>query len=414
MKASVIIIGNELLYGRIADTNGPWLAKWLDEQGIELAEIQILPDDREVLIQSLKKSWESSDIVITSGGIGPTKDDMTKGILAEFCNKKLNPSDAAAKIVAENYKYYKRDWTRELNDYHVVPDDFIITPNPKGLAPGLFYQENGKALMAAPGVPRELKAMLEEEFKPLIHKFFSDKFNKKERVVIRTARVPEEQIFNELVPDLWDELSKFGLVSSLPQVNGVDIIVTITDGNFSEKEKAIQEYVLKTPLAEKIWQWGDKSLPELIVEEATKKGITIAFAESCTGGLTASRITDIPGSSAIFLGSLVTYSNDAKSNIIGVPQHKIVEHGAVSKETVVEMVEGARDKLGADLCVAFSGIAGPSGGTKEKPVGTLALAWSNGKTTESEIYQFAGDRERLKLRFSEIGLYQLFKMIRDY
>ena len=176
MKAKIIIIGNELLYGRIADTNGPWMAKWLDSKGIELSEIQVLPDERDVLLKAFKDAWESVDLIFTSGGIGPTKDDMTKGLLAEFFGKEIKPSDTAAAIVVENYKYYKREWTPELNTYHHIPEGFLVTPNPKGLAPGLVYQSNNKMIMAAPGVPRELKAMLSEEFSPLIDKQFKKSF----------------------------------------------------------------------------------------------------------------------------------------------------------------------------------------------------------------------------------------------
>lgn len=414
MKAKIIIIGNELLYGRIPDTNGPWLAKWLDNKGIELSDIQILPDDREVLLKAFREAWVQYDLIFTTGGIGPTEDDMTKGLLAEAFNKEIKPCEKAAKIVKENYKYYKREWTPEHNSYHHVPEDFIITPNPKGLAPGLVYNENSTMIMSAPGVPRELRAMVTDQFEPLIDKFFHSKLKLKERVVIRTARVPEETIFGELCPTLWSDLSKYGTVSSLPQVIGVDIIVTLKDHNYIDAFKKIKSLIEKTPLIDNVWHWSNQPLPELVVEEASKKKLTISFAESCTGGLTSSRITDIPGSSAVLLGSLVTYSNDAKSNILGVPQQIINKYGAVSEETVLEMAKGAKEKMGADLSIAFSGIAGPTGGSEEKPVGTLALGWSSSKETSSAIYNFSGDREHLKLRFSEIGLFQLLQMIRSY
>lgn len=414
MKAHLIIIGNELLYGRISDSNGPWLAKWLDEKGIELSEIQVVPDIEEDLINAFERGWNKADLIITSGGIGPTLDDMTKSLMAKFFKKKLIPSDHAASIVVQNYKYYDREWTPELNDYHHIPEDFIVVKNPKGLAPGLVYQDQGKMIMAAPGVPRELQAMSEEEFLPLIKKFYKTKFEKKHRVVIRTHRVPEEKIFGEICPTLWEDLSKFGSVSSLPQIIGVDIIVTMSEEDGLKNEEKIVQYINNSPLKEHVWQWGNEKLPELVVKEATEKGIKISFAESCTGGLTASRITDVPGSSEILLSSLVTYSNDAKTNILGVGGQTIKKFGAVSEEVVKEMVVGVRDKTGADMAVAFSGIAGPTGGSIEKPVGTLALSWANKNDVFSEIFQFAGDRERLKLRFSEIGLYKLLQLIRAY
>ena len=414
MKAKVIIIGNELLYGRIRDTNGPWLASWLDNQGIELDEILIVPDDTDDLLAAFERCWSSADLIITSGGIGPTLDDMTKSLMAKFFKKELIPSQTASKIVIENYKYYDRSWTPELNTYHHIPKDFLVTKNPKGLAPGLVYQDQGKMIMAAPGVPRELQAMVEEEFLPLIKEYFQGKFKKKYRTVIRTQRVPEEKIFGELCPTLWDDLSQFGSVSSLPQIIGVDIIVTMNLEDKDQNESKIKEIIAASNLAEHVWQWGNMKLPELVVKEASEKGINFSFAESCTGGLTSSRVTDIPGSSQVLLSSLVTYSNDAKTNILGVGGQTIKKFGAVSEEVAKEMVIGVRDKTGADLALAFSGIAGPTGGSEEKPIGTLALAWANKEEVFSEIFHFSGDRERLKLRFSEIGLFKLLQMIRAY
>jgi nicotinamide-nucleotide amidase len=414
LKAKVIIIGDELLYGRISDINGPWLAKWLDLQGIELDEILIVPDKTDDLLATFKRAWQSADLIITSGGIGPTLDDMTKSLMAIFFNKKLIPSELASKIVIENYKYYDRSWTPELNTYHHIPEDFIATKNPKGLAPGLVYQKDGKMIMAAPGVPRELQAMAEIEFLPIIKKYYPGQFQKKHRTVIRTHRVPEEKIFGELCPTLWEDLSKFGTVSSLPQIIGVDIIVTMNSDQALKNEKVIKKYISESPLNEHVWQWGNLKLPELVVKEASKKGIKFSFAESCTGGLAASRITDIPGSSEVLLSSLVTYSNDAKTNILGVGGQIIKKFGAVSEEVVKQMVVGVRDKTGADLALAFSGIAGPTGGNSLKPIGTLALAWASKSEVYSEVFYFSGDRERLKLRFSEIGLFKLLQMIRSY
>lgn len=414
MKAKVIIIGNELLYGRISDINGPWLAKWLDSEGIELDEILIVKDDTDDLLSTFKRAWETADLVITSGGIGPTLDDMTKPLMAKFFNKKLIPSEEAASLVIENYKYYDRSWTPELNTYHHIPEDFIVTRNPKGLAPGLVYQNDGKMMMAAPGVPRELQAMVEIEFLPIIKNYYTSQFQKKHRTVIRTHRIPEEKIFGELCPTLWEDLSKFGSVSSLPQIIGVDIIIEMKEEVAQKNDELIRKYIEKSPLNEHVWQWGNLKLPELVVKEARAKKIKFSFAESCTGGLTASRITDIPGSSEVLISSLVTYSNDAKTNILGVGGQVIKKYGAVSEEVVKEMVIGVRDISGADLALAFSGIAGPTGGSSEKPIGTLALAWANKSEVHSEVFHFSGDRERLKLRFSEIGLFKLLQMIRAY
>lgn len=416
MKTEFIGIGSELLYGRVQDTNGYWLASWLHKKGITLQAISLCRDDKEELLDTLKRAMERSDLIILSGGLGPTEDDVTKNILADHFAKKINPSDKATEIVSENYKRYGKEWKPEWNHYHHIPEDFEVFDNPKGLAPGLGFKTKGKVILCAPGVPKEFRAMVEEAFLPWLLSQTSFETKETEQIVIRTHGVPEEMIFNKLAKDLWNDLSQFGSLSSLPQVLGIDLVLTLPHGsNKSEIENKIKEIISKTELESYVWQWGDLSLEELIVKTCNEKGITFSFAESCTGGFSSHRLTNISGCSASYLGSAVTYANEAKMNFLSVKKETLKEHGAVSVQTAEEMAEGAQKKFKADIAISWTGIAGPSGGTKEKPVGTLAVGWSSSNGHRgAEMVQYTGDRDWLKKRFSEKGLFKLLKIARTY
>ncbi|MGE3975912.1 MAG: CinA family nicotinamide mononucleotide deamidase-related protein [Bdellovibrionales bacterium] len=411
LKGHLLLIGDELLSGRIGDSNGQVVAKLFREAGILLTGITTIPDQVDIMKKEFLAKWSENDVVVTSGGIGPTRDDLTKEVLATAFNKRIIPRDDVAASVTDNYLRFGREWTPTLNQYHHFPEDFIALKNAKGLAPGLAYLNLGKLICALPGVPRELAVMMEEEVLPLITKNLVLNESKDYGLTCRTFGIPEERIFNQLVPDLWDRLLKVGSVASYPQIVGVDIVVTV-HGTENDRDKAYAEMkkiILSTPLVAHIWQWGNTSLPEFVLECAREKKLTIALAESCTGGLTASRLTDISGSSHSFLGSIVCYANEVKQQVLGVRSETLEKHGAVSEECAREMVLGLKQSLKADLNVSFTGIAGPTGGSSEKPVGTVCFGVSCGGNTFTEKHLFPGDRVRLKQRFSEYGLLLMLK-----
>jgi len=412
MKLALIIIGDEILSGRTQDANGPWFTKFLANKGLELNEINIVHDDEALLEKSLELAFQNNDIVMTTGGLGPTEDDKTKKICANFFGKALKESQKSIDCVLKNYEKFDKAWTKENNFYHIFPEDFEPINNPAGLAPGLFYTANGKTLCCAPGVPREFQKMTEQELWPKIEESFADK----ERLTtfsIRTVAVPEEIIFYDLCPGLWDKLAEFGKVSSLPHNMGVDIVITLKKENHKEIEKQIINLIESTPLKKNVWQYGNLELPEYIIEKAREKNLKIAFAESCTGGLTASSITDIAGCSDIFLGSIVAYANEVKMKCLNVKKETLDNFGAVSKECALEMADGVKKLTGADITISFTGIAGPGGGTEEKPVGTVGIGWATKKGSDSKVYQFRGDRIKLKERFCHRGLYKLLQLIND-
>ncbi len=413
LSVSMIVIGDEILNGRTTDLNGSWLSKYLFKQGLQLNSLRFIRDDVYEIHHALTAALQDSDIVITSGGIGPTLDDKTKNTLASYFNKNIVENSSVATIVAENYIRFGRTWTKETNHYHFFPEDFVATKNPKGLAPGItYFSPDKKLIMAGPGVPREFTEMVECEFMPLIRKYFQNQFKENYQTVIRTQGVPEEKIFFEMCPNLWKDLEVFGKVSSLPHTIGIDIVISYHgDLNSHEKtQKEIKELILTTPLKDHVWQWGNVSVAELVLSKAKDKSYTFAFAESCTGGLASSKITDLPGASAVFHGSIISYDNSIKVNILNVNPQTLKNFGAVSIETAKEMAEGVRVLMKVDYTISITGIAGPDGGYEGKPKGTVAIGYSSKVKSGAELFLFPGDRIKLKDRFSDKALLTLLEL----
>lgn len=416
LSVTMIVVGDEILNGRTTDLNGSWLSKFLFKKGLHFKNLHFIRDDVEEINRTLTDSLKDSDIVITSGGIGPTLDDKTKNTLAHFFGKKIVERADIAQIVTDNYIRFGRTWSPSTNHYHFFPEDFIGIPNPKGLAPGLgLFTDDKKLILSGPGVPREFSEMVEIEFFSLIKKFYPDRFKENYQTVIRTQGVPEEKIFFELCPNLWSDLEKIGKVSSLPHTIGIDIVVGYYgDSETSQKnDTKIKELILKTPLAPHVWQWGNKPINELVLNMAKAKKVTIAFAESCTGGLVSSKMTDLSGASEIFFGSVISYDNKIKENLLRVKKETLEQFGAVSVECAKEMAIGARELLKVDYAVSISGIAGPSGGSKEKPKGMVTIGYASAKSSGALEFNFPGDRIRLKERFSDQALLIMLRLMNE-
>ncbi|MFA6238719.1 MAG: nicotinamide-nucleotide amidohydrolase family protein [Bacteriovorax sp.] len=417
LNVSMIVIGDEILNGRTADLNASWLSKFLFKKGLSFKATRFIHDDNDDIFRALSDSISESDIILLSGGIGPTLDDKTKTALASFFNKKIIEREDVAEIVTENYLRFGRSWMPELNQYHFFPEDFIATKNPNGQAPGIAYfdQSKGKLILAGPGVPREFTEIVDVEFFPLIQKFFPERCLENYQTVIRTRGVPEEKIFFELCPKLWSELEVFGKVSSLPHTIGIDIVVSYHGSlhNHQKKQTEIQQLIEQSELAKYVWQYGNRSINEMVLETALEKKCTFALAESCTGGLTSSKITDLPGASEVFMGAVVSYSNDAKSNLLDVNSATLFLFGAVSIETATEMAVGARAQFAVDFAVSITGIAGPGGGTKEKPVGTVVIGYASEAQQGARVFKFPGDRIRKKERFSDMALLTLLELMQN-
>lgn len=415
MKIDLIVIGNELLNGKTQDINTIFLAKLLTKNGLTLRQVKIIEDNQDSFSQAIDSSLEAADVVITTGGLGPTKDDLTKTMLAHYFHKDISFDQKALDITLEHFTRYNREYDEQTMHYHKIPKDFSALLNPTGYAPGLMHELKSEQLIfSLPGVPLEFQSMLESQVLSHIEsKSKNELFI--EYLTIKTWKLPESKIFNDIVPGLWEQLLKYGDVSSLPHPLGVDIGIKLTcatQQGLTKQKTEILSLLNSTSLKENIWHIGNLNLEELIVKEAKEKKLTIGFAESCTGGLCASRITNVSGSSSIFWGSIVSYANEVKIKSLNVSKETLDNHGAVSEQTALEMSLGAQKNLQVDIAISTTGIAGPNGGSAEKPVGTVGIGIASKKTQASQIYNFNGNREMLKVRFSQIALMTLLEEIR--
>lgn len=416
MKIGFLVIATEILEGKITDLNTRFLALFLKKHHLELFSTITIRDNREEIQKALDSLLESCDLVITSGGLGPTQDDLTKEVLGHYLNQASVYSEAAHQVAEDNYKKYDRPYPGKDHVYSFLPSGVRPLSNSTGLAPGLFTEIRGKSILCAPGVPREFKSMLEDHISPWIEENHKGQ-TLFENVVFRTKRVPEEKIFGELDPELWSELTRFGEVSSLPGMMGVDIGIKIQAQNekeLIEKKTGLLKVIKNSPIKPHVWHQGEERLEEVIVKLANQKQMTFGFAESCTGGLCSHRITNISGSSLSFLGSVISYDNSVKTNNLGVSEELINKKGVVSTEVAEAMAQGLVTRLNTDIGVSITGIAGPNGGTLELPVGTVCLAahFKDGKTT-SYKHRFFGDRETLKERFAQAALMLLHEALEE-
>jgi nicotinamide-nucleotide amidase len=412
MRIGLLIIGNEILQGKISDSNTTLLARYLIAHNRELSSTMVVGDEIKSIHQGLNVLFSSCDVVITSGGLGPTQDDVTKEALASWFKSNISYSQEAFEVASKNYQRFNRPVPSQDHPYCYLPQGFIALENSTGFAPGLFMQSEGKYLLSGPGVPREFKSLLEDHFASLILSQLPKSEELIELYTVRTKRIPEEKIFKVVDPTLWEKLAAFGSVSSLPHIMGVDIGVTLkaqSSREMENKKSQLKKIFLHSPLAGHIWHFGVTSLEELIVRVANEKKITYGFAESCTGGLCSHRITSVSGCSQTFLGSVVSYAESVKSSILGVSEQTLAKFSAVSEQAASEMAQGVAQKLKLDIGISITGLAGPGGGSSLTPVGTVYIGvWARGKSSVYH-YHFPGEREQLKQRFSQGALYLLLE-----
>lgn len=402
MRIGMLIIGSELLQGKQLEANLHFLGGFLRTYHQEVRVAQIVSDKPSLIHGALNSLYQDADLVVVCGGLGPTPDDITKAELAAFFKKPIRFSTQAHEVAQANYQRMGKDYP-DGHAYSQLPEGFEALANTAGFAPGLWFKDSTRALIALPGVPREFRQMLTEHLPSLVELKNSEAFN---LVTVRTKGIPEEKIFQELCPTLWSELEAYGEVSSLPQLMGVDVGVKTTAA-----PEIIYQLIAKTPLAPYVWSYGMMSLEEKIIELARQKNLTFGFAESCTAGLCAHRITNVAGASSAFWGSVVCYDNSVKRNLLKVQAETLTNFGAVSLQCAEEMAIGAQKTLGVDLAISLTGIAGPGGGSVEKPVGRVCIALAGKGKVISKSLDFKGDRENLKLRFSQAGLYLLWEAL---
>ena len=417
MKAEIITIGDELLIGQVVDTNSAWMAQRLNEAGISLHQMTSVHDDRQHILSALDEAFSRADIVLTTGGLGPTKDDITKHVLCEYFHTTLMEDPRVREHIFELYKERPDVLNRLTATQWLVPASATILPNRVGSAPIMAFkkEERGKILIAMPGVPYEMQVAMTEQVMPYLEAMRRQGDKARWEVIHRTmllAGIPESTLAIRI--EAWENALPSSMHLAYLPKDGTIRLRLSSYGEATAKEMDAQIAALLPLIADYLIALEDKPL-ELVVGELLKqKACTIATAESCTGGRLAAALNAQPGSSVFYRGSVVAYANEVKEQVLGVAHDTLVQHGAVSEQTVRQMAEGVRRLMHTDYAIATSGIAGPNGGTKEKPVGTVWIAWATPEGTVAECHHFGAARlrEQITQRAVTTALVRLIQLMK--
>ncbi len=391
MNVSIINIGDELLIGQVVNTNASTMSKMLIAAGMNVKETIVISDDHDAIITSLTRCLDSSDAVLITGGLGPTKDDITKKVLCEFFDSHLVENQEALNNVKRIFAARGYELTPINRQQAWVPECCTMINNVLGTAPCMWFEHNGKVVVSMPGVPFEMENLMRTEVVARLQKNFATGRIINKNILIQGIG---ESFLSDLIEQWELALPDTIRLAYLPQAGMVKLRLTerIADSQPSSIDSLLPSLYA---LAGKYIVGEDcETLPELVHKKLTASGKTLATAESCTGGTIASKITAFSGASAYFKGGIVAYSNEVKESVLGVRKETLKAYGAVSEETVREMAEGVRKSLNTDYAIATTGIAGPTGGTLDKPVGTVWIAVAGPNGIETRLKKFGDDRLR--------------------
>lgn len=393
MTAEILAVGTELLMGQIANTNAQYISQRLAELGICVYFHSVVGDNPARLEETLKRALDRSDIVITTGGLGPTKDDLTKEVIAKTMNRELVFHEEVLEKVRDFFMRKHRIMVKNNEKQAYLPDNCLMIPNLNGTAPGCIIEEGKKVIIMLPGPPKEMQPMFCDTVFPYLKQ-------KKELVLVskmlKIFGIGESEMESRLI----DLIDKQDNPTIAPYVSQGEITVRVT-ARCANKEEALQILnpvvnEIKDRLGSLVYAEEGESLEQVVFNLLKEKQLVMATAESCTGGLLAGKITSLPGASEIFEQGYITYANKAKINDLGVLEETINKFGAVSNETALEMVNGLKKKTKASVCVSITGIAGPDGGTPEKPVGLVYIGLSVLDKVACKSFELMGDRERIR------------------
>jgi nicotinamide-nucleotide amidase len=396
MKTEILTVGDEILIGQIVDINSAWIAKELGIWNIKPTRMISLSDNREEMLEIFKESFERADLIIITGGLGPTKDDLTKDILAEFFNSGWRWDQETLDTLDGFFKERNRELSESNKKQAYLPDNCETIPNKWGTAPGMLFRKNGKILASFPGVPFEMQKMFRKYLIPEIVQNFKVPEIKTHHFF--TVNIPES-VLSDKIEDIEDNLPPNFSLAYLPNLNVVRLRLSYykkasTDEiTFNKVIEKIRERIKENIVVEK-----DILFEDYIFQLLASRNQTLSVAESCTGGLVSSKLTQLAGISSVFMGGVVSYSNESKTELLRVPKENFKKHGAVSKEVVGNMLDGCKERFHTDYSIAISGITGPGGGSPNKPVGTvyIGIIGPNGKIIEKHF--FPGDRVRVMER----------------
>ena len=408
MKCEILSVGTEILLGDILNTNSRYLSNELANLGIDVYYHQVVGDNRERILNALKEAFSRSDIIITTGGLGPTKDDMTKELVAEFLGMDMYLHEESLKKIEDYFKKMGRIPVKSNEKQAYFPKEAIILENNNGTAPGAIFEKDGKAIIVLPGPPKEMEPMFNESVRKYLESLTGYTIVSE---VLRVFGIGESEAENKL-QDLIDN-GKNPTIAPYAKEGEVTFRITAKGKNEDEARKLIKplKEEVYNRLGNLIYNTGDVSIQETVGEMLVNKNMTIGVSESCTGGLVSAKLIEYPGISSVFLEGAVTYSNEAKMRTLNVKKDTLEKFGAVSEETAREMAEGIAKRCGSRIGVSTTGIAGPGGGTEEKPVGLVYIGVYIDGETKVERHVFSGNRTAVRNKASMTALNMVRKSL---
>jgi nicotinamide-nucleotide amidase len=401
----IISIGDELLIGQVVNTNASWMAQELNNSGIRVNQVTTIGDDKDQILSTLSEAGRRSDIILMTGGLGPTRDDITKETLCTFFNSRLVFNQQVYNQIETLFKLRGYDLNMLNRDQAEIPGNCTPIANPHGTAAGMWFEKENKIYISMPGVPFEMQPMLTDYVIPeILRRFPAGAIVHK---TFLTQGVPESILAQQI--EAWEENIPANIkLAYLPQPGMVRLRLSAfgIDRAILQKQIDAESEKLNALIPEVVFGYDEDTLEAIVGMLLTEKKKTLSTAESCTGGYMAHLITSVPGSSAYFRGSVVAYANDIKEHFLVVHPDTLKEFGAVSKQVVMEMAHGIRKQFATDYAIAVSGIAGPDGGTSEKPVGTTWIALATPEQIITHVYQFGENRQRniRKAALASLGL----------
>jgi len=411
--AEIITIGDEILIGQIVDTNSAWMAQQLNNAGIRVKQISSVSDDRQHILTALAEASNRADIILITGGLGPTKDDITKKTLAEYFGVGMVESKEALENVNRIFAKYNRPLLEVNRLQAEVPENCEVILNKNGTAPGMWFNHEGKVYVSMPGVPFEMMYMVEEEVIPKLKTTFTLP------VIIHKTILTAgegESFLAEEIADIEDSLPPYIKLAYLPKLGQVRLRLSAYGDNADLLKQKVDEFAARIVerVGVNVVTQEDIPLEKALLNIMTEKGLTLSVAESCTGGYISHLFTQHPGSSKVFFGGAVSYSNQLKESLLGVKDETIEKYGAVSEETVTEMVAGALQNFKSDFAIAVTGIAGPDGGTPDKPVGTVWIGVASARETLVKKFTFSSKRIQNIERSAMSALSMLNTLLKEY
>lgn len=411
--AALVTVGNELLYGETVDTNAAWVGRRLTGLGIEVTRSFTVGDVRADIQEAVGSAMVGAELVIVSGGLGPTPDDLTKEAVADLLGLEIRLDEGLLADLANRFR--KRGYGRlpaPNRSQAEVPEGAAVLPNPHGTAPGLGLEAADCLVVLLPGVPREFRGIVDGELTGLLRERFGGRLIPVHHRLVHTTGIPESRLSELLEGLLPEDLGPISL-AFLPDLRGVDLRLTAQGVSADEADAWFErlEEIIEPAVGEWRYLAPSGDVAEALSDALRMRGMTVAAAESCTGGLVAKRITDVPGSSDVFVGGVVAYHNSVKVSELGVLAEDIERHGAVSEPVARQMAAGIRERYGASAGIGITGVAGPGGGSTEKPVGTVWIGFALGEEVEARLVSLPGDREAVRERAAQAALGWLYRRL---